>query len=91
MALRTRTYILERTRDLFAGQADEPSSGAARLVPTNSGGYPTSIRRPNGGAALPWLPGSCPSDLRHGRSRSLAPARSEGNLYVWGHAAPDNQ
>jgi hypothetical protein len=36
-ALKTRTYILERTRDFFAGRPDEPCSGAARLEPADSG------------------------------------------------------
>jgi hypothetical protein len=40
MAPRTRTYILERTRDLFTGRSDEPCSGVAHLVPTDSGAAP---------------------------------------------------
>jgi hypothetical protein len=36
-APRTRAYILERTRDYFAGQPDEPCLGAARFEPANSG------------------------------------------------------
>jgi hypothetical protein len=36
----TRTYILERTRDFFAGRLDKPRSGAARLEPANSGAAP---------------------------------------------------
>jgi hypothetical protein len=39
-ALQTRTYILERTRDFFAGRPDEPCSGAARLQPGISGAAP---------------------------------------------------
>jgi hypothetical protein len=37
---RTRAYILERTRDFFAGRPDEPCSGAAHLEPANSGVAP---------------------------------------------------
>jgi hypothetical protein len=40
VAPRTRTYILERPRDFFTGPPDEPCSGAARLVPTDSGAAP---------------------------------------------------
>jgi hypothetical protein len=40
VAPRTRTYILERTGDFFTGRPDEPCSGAALLVPTNSGAAP---------------------------------------------------
>jgi hypothetical protein len=36
-APRTRTYILERTRDFFVGWPDETWSGVARLEPANSG------------------------------------------------------
>jgi hypothetical protein len=36
----TRTYILERTRDFFAGRPDKPCSGAARLESANSGAVP---------------------------------------------------
>jgi hypothetical protein len=39
-ALETRTYILERTQDFFAGRPDEPCSGAARLEPANSRAAP---------------------------------------------------
>jgi hypothetical protein len=39
-ALRTITYILERTRDFFVGRPDEPCSGVARLDPANSGASP---------------------------------------------------
>jgi hypothetical protein len=39
-APRMRTYILERTRDFFAGRPDEPCSGAACLEPANSGSAP---------------------------------------------------
>jgi hypothetical protein len=39
-AQKMRTYILECTPDFFAGRADEPCSGAARLEPTNSGAAP---------------------------------------------------
>jgi hypothetical protein len=35
-----RAYILERTRDFFAGRPDESCSGAARLEPPNSGAAP---------------------------------------------------
>jgi hypothetical protein len=53
-----RTYILEHTQDLFTGRPDEPYSGATRLVLTDSGGYPTSTRHLDGGAAFPlWLRG----------------------------------
>jgi hypothetical protein len=82
---------LEWTRDLFVGWSDEPCSGATRLVPTDSGGCPTSTRRLDGSAALPQLLGGYPSDLRCGRGRPLAPACGEGNLYVRGSAASDNQ
>jgi hypothetical protein len=40
VALRTRTYILERTRDFFAGRPDEPCLRAARLEPANSRAVP---------------------------------------------------
>jgi hypothetical protein len=54
MALRTRTYILERTRDFFTGWPDEPYSGVASLLPTDSGAAPlrpatsmAALRSPN--------------------------------------------
>jgi hypothetical protein len=61
MVPRTRTYILERTWDLFTGRPNEPSSGAARLVPTDSGATPLRpaaqvavLRSPScSGAVLP--------------------------------------
>jgi hypothetical protein len=39
-APRTKTYILERTRDFFVGRPAEPCSGAARLEPADSGASP---------------------------------------------------
>jgi hypothetical protein len=54
------TYILERTRDFFAGRPDEPCSGAVRLEHANSGAAPlrsaTStavLRSPNRSGADP--------------------------------------
>jgi hypothetical protein len=53
-ALRTKTYILEGTRDFFAGRPNEPYSGAARLEPADSGAAPlrsvvstVALRSPN--------------------------------------------
>jgi hypothetical protein len=49
-----KTYILERTRDFFAGWPNEPCSGVARLEPTDSGAAPlrstastAALRSPN--------------------------------------------
>jgi hypothetical protein len=43
VAPRTRTYILERTRDFFTGRPDEPCSGVVCLEPTNSGATPLRL------------------------------------------------
>jgi hypothetical protein len=60
VALRTRTYILERTWDFFAGWPDEPCSRAARLEPANSRAVPIRsaastavLRSPNCSGADP--------------------------------------
>jgi hypothetical protein len=59
-APRTKSYILERTRDFFTGRPDEPCSGAARLEPANSGAAPLRstvstvvLRSPNSSRADP--------------------------------------
>jgi hypothetical protein len=39
-APRTKTYILEHTRDFFAERPNEPCSGAVRLEPTDLGAAP---------------------------------------------------
>jgi hypothetical protein len=49
-APRTRAYILEHTRDFFAGRPDEPCSGAARFEPANSRAAP--LRSPASTAAM---------------------------------------
>jgi hypothetical protein len=91
VAPRTRTYILQRTRGFFTGRPDDPCSGAARLVPTNSGAAPlrptalmTALRSPD-------YSGGSSSDLRHGRGWSLASVSDEGNVNVRGSAALDKQ
>jgi hypothetical protein len=43
VALRTRTYILEHTRDFFTRQPDEVCSGTARLERTDSRAAPIRI------------------------------------------------
>jgi hypothetical protein len=65
--------------------------GGCTLGADRLGGYLTSSRRLDGGAALPRLLGGCPSNLRRGRGLPLAPACSMGNLYVRVSAAPDHQ
>jgi hypothetical protein len=59
-ALRTKTYILERTQDFFTGRPDEPCLGPARLEPTDSGATPLRsaastavLRSPNCSGADP--------------------------------------
>jgi hypothetical protein len=67
--LKTRTYILERTRGFFVGRPDEPYSGAARFEPclraahfepADSGGCSALDRRLDGGNTLPRPLGADP-------------------------------
>jgi hypothetical protein len=65
--------------------------GGCTLGANRHKGSITSPHRLNGGTLLPRLLGGYPFDLRRGRGWPLAPAGDEGNLNVWGSAAPDNQ
>jgi hypothetical protein len=64
-----KTYILECTRDFFAGRPDEPCLGVARLEPANSGAAPlrsaastVALRSPNCSGADPLASATVGSD-----------------------------
>jgi hypothetical protein len=61
VAPRMRTHILERTRDFFTGRPDEPCSGAAHLVSTDSGAAPL---RPAASTAALHFPGCSGADVQ---------------------------
>jgi hypothetical protein len=55
------TYILQCTRDFFAGRPDEPCSGAARLEPANSGVAPLRFTASTAAIRSPVCSGADPS------------------------------
>jgi hypothetical protein len=62
--LKSRTYILERTRGFFTGRPNKPCSGATRFEPANSGATPLRSAASTAATRSPPARGLSPRPLR---------------------------